>query len=318
MATTASITLAALALLLSGGCDSSFVIDSDGSIEVAISTRGLDLDSDGYSLTVDGAQAYILPPAGSLVLQLAQGSHTVQVGGLAANCAVEGANPRSVVVGPSGAVDVSFTVTCERATTGGFKVIVTTAGTGSDPNGYELSVAGSSSRQIDPEATEVFEGLTAGMHLITLKDSRRWLPAAGRQPPTVHRRPRQDRHRAPHGAVRALAELTRRPRRRLARLRRAPPLVHIHEEEQHAAHHEEGDHRQDGVPARAGQRDGDREEERPEDAGELLEHAEEAEELRRLVRRGHAREERAAQRLGAALHHADQRGQHEEVPRRAA
>jgi len=169
MATTTS-TLATLALLLSGGCESAVILDSDGSIEVAISTRGQDIDPDGYSLTVDGDQAYILPASGSLVLQLAQGSHTVQVGGLAENCAVDGANPRAIVVGPGGTVDVSFTVVCERATTGGFKVVVSTSGLSPDPDGYELSVAGAAaSRFVGTEATEIFLGLTAGRHLITLK-----------------------------------------------------------------------------------------------------------------------------------------------------
>ena len=54
----------------------------------------------------------------------------------------------------------------------------------------------------------------------------------------------------------------------------------------------------------------------PEDAGVALEHAEEREELRRLVPRDHAGEERPAQRLRAALHHADQDRQREEVRRR--
>jgi hypothetical protein len=117
MATTTA-TLATLALLLSGGCESVVILDSDGSIEVAINTRGQDIDPDGYSLTVDGDQAYVLPAAGSLVLQLDQGSHSVQLGGLAENCAVDGANPRSIAVGPGGAADVSLSVVCVRATTG--------------------------------------------------------------------------------------------------------------------------------------------------------------------------------------------------------
>lgn len=166
MAAKLSLSFAVLALL---ACDSAFVIDSDGNIEVAISTRGPDPDPDGYSLTVDGAQAYVLPAAGSLVLQLKQGNHTVQVGGLAENCAVEGANPRTVVVGSGGAVDVSFGVVCVKATTGGFRVVISTAGTSTDPDGYELSVAGASSRLIPSEATEVFDGLMAGLHLITIK-----------------------------------------------------------------------------------------------------------------------------------------------------
>jgi hypothetical protein len=169
MVTTTTSTLATLALLLSGGCESAVIIDSDGSIAIAISTRGPDPDPDGYSITVDGDQAYVLPAEGSLVLQLDQGSHSVQLGGIAANCAVEGANPRSIVVGPTGAADVSFSVACVRATTGGFKVVVSTSGLSPDPDGYELSVAGAGSVFIETEATEIFVGLTAGRYLITLK-----------------------------------------------------------------------------------------------------------------------------------------------------
>ena len=55
------------------------------------------------------------------------------------------------------------------------------------------------------------------------------------------------------------------------------------------------------------------EDRRTEHAGVSLEHAEEREELRRLVPRDHAREQRPAERLRAALHHADQHGQREEM-----
>ena len=61
--------------------------------------------------------------------------------------------------------------------------------------------------------------------------------------------------------------------------------------------------------------DDPREHRRAEDAGVALEHAEEGEELRRLVLRDHAGEERAAQRLRAALHHADQDREREELRR---
>ena len=52
-----------------------------------------------------------------------------------------------------------------------------------------------------------------------------------------------------------------------------------------------------------------------EDAGIAFEHAEEREELRRLVPRDHAGEERPAERLRAALHHADQDRERVEVRR---
>ncbi|MFL5495095.1 MAG: hypothetical protein ACJ8DC_11990, partial [Gemmatimonadales bacterium] len=54
--------------------------------------------------------------AGTTALDgLAQGTHTVLLSGLAANCAVQGDNPRSVLVGPGGGATLSFTVACEGA-----------------------------------------------------------------------------------------------------------------------------------------------------------------------------------------------------------
>jgi len=115
MAANYSLSIAALALLLSSECQNAFESNSDGNIHVAISTRGSNLDADGYSLTVDGDLAYVVAAQGSLTLKLAEGTHSVQLGGLAANCTVDGDNPRSIVVGPSGSADVSFGVTCVRS-----------------------------------------------------------------------------------------------------------------------------------------------------------------------------------------------------------
>ncbi|HEY8257645.1 MAG TPA: hypothetical protein VIG08_08320 [Gemmatimonadales bacterium] len=172
-----------LAVLTLFSCDSAFIVDSDGNIEVAISTRGPDPDPDGYSLTVDGSQAYFLPAAGSLVLQLQKGNHTVQLGGLADNCAVEGSNPRTVVVSSGGgAVNVTFGVVCVMATTGGFKIVVSTRGNSPDPDGYSLSVAGGETRRIGTQATENYLGLAAGRHLITLKDLAEGCSVSGSNP----------------------------------------------------------------------------------------------------------------------------------------
>jgi hypothetical protein len=115
MAANLTISIAALALLLSTECQNAFDFDSDGNIHVAISTRGSNLDSDGYSLTVDGDLAYEVAAQGTLALRLVEGTHTVQLGGLSANCAVDGENPRSIVVKPGGPATVAFGVTCARA-----------------------------------------------------------------------------------------------------------------------------------------------------------------------------------------------------------
>jgi hypothetical protein len=114
MAANLSINVAALALLFGSGCDSVFEFNSDGQVHVAITTSGSNLDSNGYSVTIDGDLAYVLAAQGSIALQLAQGPHSVMLGGLATNCTVDGDNPRSIVVGPGGSADVSFGVVCER------------------------------------------------------------------------------------------------------------------------------------------------------------------------------------------------------------
>jgi hypothetical protein len=46
---------------------------------------------------------------------------------------------------------------------------VSTGGLSPDPDGYQLFVAGADSRFIGTEATEIFGGLSPGLHLITLK-----------------------------------------------------------------------------------------------------------------------------------------------------
>ena len=115
MAARSSLSLAVLALLVSGECRTAFDSDSDGKVRVAIATSGANLDLDGYSLTVDGDMAYVVATQGTITLQLTQGTHTVQLNGLAANCTVNGDNPRTIVVGASGSAQVLFGVTCARS-----------------------------------------------------------------------------------------------------------------------------------------------------------------------------------------------------------
>lgn len=165
----------ALALMLLtplAGCDETLIsVSTDGRIDVAVNTSGLDTDSDGFTVSVDGATLQFVEAGGTLTVNdLSEGSHSVELSGLAENCRVEGPNPLSVVVTSDDVAQVSFEVRCSRATTGGFLVQVTTSGTPLDPDGYQLNVAGATTRQIAIDASETFQGLTAGAHLITLKD----------------------------------------------------------------------------------------------------------------------------------------------------
>jgi hypothetical protein len=154
------------------GCDETLIsVNTDGRIQVAVNTSGLDTDTDGFSVSVDGGTLQFVDAGGTVTLtNLSTGSHSVQLSGLAENCRVEGANPRSVVVESDGTAQVAFQVRCALATRGGFRVMVTTSGSSTDPDGYQLSVAGDETRSIGVTATETFVGLSAGQHLITLKD----------------------------------------------------------------------------------------------------------------------------------------------------
>jgi hypothetical protein len=163
----------ALALAaVAGGCgDTMISVSSDGRIDIVVTTSGSDLDTDGFSVTVDGGTAQFVAPGGTVTLTgLSQGGHSVLLGGLAENCRVDGSNPRTVAVGPDGRAQVTFDVRCDRATTGGFTIQVATTGDPTDPDGYALAVAGAGIRTIGVNATETFLGLVPGVHLVTLKD----------------------------------------------------------------------------------------------------------------------------------------------------
>jgi hypothetical protein len=164
--------LALILLMPLAGCDETLIsVSTDGRIEVAVNTSGLDTDADGFSVSVDGATLQFVDAGGTVTVNnLSEGSHSVQLSGLADNCRVDGANPRSVVVESDGIAQVTFQVRCSLATTGGFLVNVTTTGDPMDPDGYQLNVAGGDTRQIGVNASQTFLGLSPGAHLITLKD----------------------------------------------------------------------------------------------------------------------------------------------------
>lgn len=101
-------------LLGLAACEVTFLsISSDGRIQISVVTSGSALDIDGYSVTVDGAQTQAVDANGASTLaEISQGTHVVQLSGLAENCAVEGENPRTIVVPNGETFSVSFVVVC--------------------------------------------------------------------------------------------------------------------------------------------------------------------------------------------------------------
>lgn len=142
-----------------------------GTIVVTASTGGEGRDTDGFRLTIDGSDALLLQANSRIFLTgLSEGTHQLQLLGIAANCSVQGTNPRSVSVGAGERSETTFTITCVPELSGGFSISVTTTGSELDQDGYGLSVAGTELRHININAVELFTGLAPGVHLVTLKD----------------------------------------------------------------------------------------------------------------------------------------------------
>jgi hypothetical protein len=91
-----------------------------GDLRVITITTGMNPDQSGYSLWMDGqvvgdgyGDFLTLPPNGERLLRrLASGSHTLELRHVAANCSVEGANPRPVTITPGVVSAESFHINC--------------------------------------------------------------------------------------------------------------------------------------------------------------------------------------------------------------
>ncbi len=167
----ASVILATLAGC--GGGDSLTVPPTVGNITLTATTTGVDPDPDGYTISVDGTDRGTLPATGTVTVEdLAPGSHTVGLSGVSGNCLVDGANPRAVTVTAGESASLAFTITCTAPPVGAgtLRIITSTTGAGSDPNGYVFSVDGGTTQPIAVSATVSLTNLVPGSHSVTLSD----------------------------------------------------------------------------------------------------------------------------------------------------
>src|SRR6266700_3058434 len=88
-----------------------------GSLTVTTSTTGSNLDPDGYTITIDGSFSQPIGTNTSVTFTGPSGDHTLALSGVASNCTVGGANPRTVTVPSGGTATTTFSVSC--ASTGG-------------------------------------------------------------------------------------------------------------------------------------------------------------------------------------------------------
>ncbi len=87
--------------------------DPRATVTVAVATTGLDVDTDGYTVLVDGAlQAAVGANASARATAPAPGPARVALGDVADNCAVAGGAERAVTAAPGASVQVTFAVAC--------------------------------------------------------------------------------------------------------------------------------------------------------------------------------------------------------------
>lgn len=183
--------LAATALLIAscgGGSGGGLTEPTTGTLQVVTNTTGAELDSDGYTVMVDAVDSGPIGPAAQrTVPELTPGSHEVGLGGVSANCQVQGENPRTVSVVAGETVSETFAVVCAAAppATGGMSVTTTTTGVSPDPDGYVVTVNGSEAGTIAAEGTLAVAGLGAGDHVVGLAGIAANCGVSGDNPRTV-------------------------------------------------------------------------------------------------------------------------------------
>lgn len=103
--------LVALFLTVSCGDDDGTSPPETGSIEVTAATTGDDVDPDGYAVRVGTASQSLGVNASTMFGGVATGEREAELTGVATNCAVAGANPRTVTIAAGEVASTSFDVT---------------------------------------------------------------------------------------------------------------------------------------------------------------------------------------------------------------
>jgi TolB protein len=122
------------------GCGDLTSEAASGSLEISVVVSGQGTDPDGFTVTLDQAQAVTLDAGGVARFDgLEPRQHAVELGGVAPNCGMTDGPARVVTVKAADTVSLRYELVCD-ATTGTLRVVTGTTGTDLDPNGYQLFV----------------------------------------------------------------------------------------------------------------------------------------------------------------------------------
>jgi hypothetical protein len=175
----------ALAMLTSVGCDGPTDPPAPGALHVVVLTAGEDIIADGLRVTVANGPVRTFNQGLELVIPgVPPGVHAIQLDGLAVNCQVASANPRSVTVVSNETALVEFNMLC-AARVGTVRVTATTTGAELDPNGYMAMVIGGPSRPLPVNGTATVANVREGQQMVTLGDVSSNCAIAGADTATV-------------------------------------------------------------------------------------------------------------------------------------
>jgi hypothetical protein len=147
-------------------CGGDLNAPSSQMLEVRSVTTGQPTDPDGYLVQVDGGRPTALGVNETIRLaDLVPGRHQVELEGVAPNCTVTGSNPRSVSVRAGDVTPIQFDVQC-GAPTGSVEVTITTTGDQPDPDGYVVSLDGSTGLPVGTSGTVSITSVAPGAHEI--------------------------------------------------------------------------------------------------------------------------------------------------------
>jgi Tol biopolymer transport system component len=177
---------AAIIALVAGACGGDSTTPStEGAIQVTVATTGSDPDPDGYTVLLNGGSGQAVGADGSVTFSAIQeGAHEVTLADVAANCSVDGTNPRSVSVTAEQTAQVAFDVTCS-ALNGDLTVTTTTTGSSIDADGFTFSVDGGTPQPIGVNESVTIE-VGSGARSVELGGVANNCTVSGNNPRTVN------------------------------------------------------------------------------------------------------------------------------------
>ena len=138
-------------------------------VGITVIESGADLDEDGYSVALDGGPPMWIAAGDTHIIgRLEPGQYTISLGGVPANCAVDGGTSRTVTVALREVQSVVLLVDC-RPTTGTIEIMTATTGDDFDPDGYRASLDNGEEYVLHPNATTRIQKLAPGAYTIRLE-----------------------------------------------------------------------------------------------------------------------------------------------------